>query len=48
MNTPSMILIYFAAIYKSKGRQDGDTWYWTLFDVANNKKGECFAYGGAS
>ncbi|KAF1970732.1 hypothetical protein BU23DRAFT_202155 [Bimuria novae-zelandiae CBS 107.79] len=37
---------YHFTIYKDKGRQDGDTWMWTLFDLYNNKKGECFAYGG--
>ncbi|KAK3214348.1 hypothetical protein GRF29_28g2842243 [Pseudopithomyces chartarum] len=37
---------YHFTIYKDKGRQEGETWYWTLYDTRNHKKGECFAYGG--
>lgn len=37
--------LHHFTIYKSKGRQVGDTWRWTLFGVDDKSYGECFAYG---
>lgn len=35
-----------SAIYNNKGETRDGTYYWTLYDLYNNKQGECFAYGG--